>query len=116
MRKYRNIGQSVEKTDAMALATGSSLFTEDYRLDNYLKVRILRSPHAHARIKSIDVSEAKEMEGVVDVISHKKSKKSIILQPDRVPPNHLLMIRFYLMMWFDMLVTLWQWWLRKPWR
>ncbi len=75
MRKYRNIGQSVEKTDAMALATGSSLFTEDYRLDNYLKVRILRSPHAHARIKSIDVSEAKEMEGVVDVISHKEIEK-----------------------------------------
>ncbi|MGM0496928.1 MAG: xanthine dehydrogenase family protein molybdopterin-binding subunit, partial [Bacteroidota bacterium] len=75
MKKYRNIGQSVEKTDAMAMATGSSLFTEDYRLDDYLKVRILRSPHAHARIKKIDVSEAKEMDGVVDVISHKDIDK-----------------------------------------
>ncbi len=75
MKKYRNIGQSVEKTDAMALATGSSLFTEDYRLDDYLKVRILRSPHAHARIKMIDVTEAKEMDGVVDIISHKDIDK-----------------------------------------
>ena len=75
MKKYRNIGQSVGKTDAMALATGSALFTEDYHLNEYLRVRILRSPHAHARIKSIDVSEAKSMEGVVDIITHKDVDK-----------------------------------------
>ena len=75
MKKYRNIGQSVEKTDAMAMATGSSLFTEDYRLDDYLKVRILRSPHAHARIKMIDEAGAKEIDGVVDVISYKDIDK-----------------------------------------
>src|SRR6056297_458412 len=75
MKKYRNIGQSDGKTDAMALATGSALFTEDHHLDDFLRVRILRSPHAHARIKSIDVSEAKKIEGVVDIISHKDVEK-----------------------------------------
>lgn len=75
MNKYRNIGQSVEKTDALALATGNPLFTDDYHLNDYLHVRILRSPHAHARIKAIDVSEAKAMEGVTDILTHKEIDK-----------------------------------------
>ena len=75
MKKYRNIGQSVGKTDAMPLATGNAKFTEDYRLDNYLRVSILRSPHAHARIKNIDISEAKAMKGVVDILTHKEVDK-----------------------------------------
>ena len=68
--KYRNIGKSLEKTDALALATGSALFTDDYQLEDCLHVRILRSPHAHARIKHIDVSAARNMHGVVDILTH----------------------------------------------
>jgi len=75
MNKYRNIGQSVEKTDALALATGNSLFTEDYNLKDALHVRILRSPHAHARIKNIDVSEAQQMKGVEAIITHENTPK-----------------------------------------
>lgn len=75
MKKYRNIGQSVEKTDSLALAAGNALFTEDYPPKDYLQVRILRSPYAHARITDIDVSEAMKMEGVADIITHKDVEK-----------------------------------------
>ncbi|MCF8304654.1 MAG: molybdopterin-dependent oxidoreductase [Bacteroidales bacterium] len=75
MNNYRTIGRSVEKSDALALATGSSLFTDDHRLNDCLPVKILRSPHAHARIINIDVREALSMPGVVDIITHKEIKK-----------------------------------------
>ena len=75
MNKYRNIGQSVDKTDALALAAGNSLFTDDYHLNECLHIRILRSPHAHATIKAIDTSGARQIAGVADIITHKDINK-----------------------------------------
>jgi CO/xanthine dehydrogenase Mo-binding subunit len=52
-----------------AQATGVAKFGIDYVVPDMLEARFLRSPYANARIKSIDTSKAKAIEGVVDVIT-----------------------------------------------
>ncbi|HQC32687.1 MAG TPA: hypothetical protein PLN15_02625, partial [Bacilli bacterium] len=49
---------------------GRPAFTDDLAEPNSLIVKILRSPHAFARIKSIDVSKAKALTGVELVLTH----------------------------------------------
>ncbi|HDR04996.1 MAG TPA: aldehyde oxidase [Candidatus Marinimicrobia bacterium] len=61
------IGKSETKTDALSHATGSSLFVDDFELKNPLYLALLYSPHAHARILSIDDSKARKVPGVADV-------------------------------------------------
>ncbi|MBN2493628.1 MAG: molybdopterin-dependent oxidoreductase [Deltaproteobacteria bacterium] len=69
-RDFKVVGHSVPKVDGMALARGGALFCADLLPDGCLYARVLRSPHAHARIKSIDASEAEKMPGVHAVIHH----------------------------------------------
>lgn len=64
------IGQSVEKVDGRGLVTGRAIYTDDISTDDALEVKILRSPHAHAEIKSIDTAAAEELEGVRAVLTH----------------------------------------------
>ena len=61
----RYMGNSVPRKEDPALLTGHTNFTDDIRLPGMLHVALLRSPHAHARIASIDVSDAREQPGVV---------------------------------------------------
>ncbi|GAB6174207.1 xanthine dehydrogenase family protein molybdopterin-binding subunit [Paradesulfitobacterium aromaticivorans] len=63
------IGQDIKKRDARQLVTGSGKFLADLTFPNMLYAKILRSPHAHALIKSIDVSKAKILPGVVAVLT-----------------------------------------------
>lgn len=63
------IGQNVVKVDAKYQATGKAQFLADIKLPKMLYGKILRSPHAHARIKSIDTSKAKMLPGVVEVLT-----------------------------------------------
>jgi len=67
---FSQVGTNVRKVDGMALATGGSLFVADLAPENALCGRILTSPHAHARIKRIDVSKAEALEGVFAVLYH----------------------------------------------
>ncbi len=64
------IGKPRIKVDANKLALGKPVFTDDVRLPGMLYGEMLTSPHAHARIKSIDASAAREMEGVHAVLTH----------------------------------------------
>lgn len=57
------------KIDGVPKVTGSAQFTDDLSLPRMLRAKILRSPHAHARIISIDVSRAKRLPGVVAVMT-----------------------------------------------
>ena len=70
MRKTDQVGRSVRKVDALSLATGTGRFTNDFDVQDPLWLALLYSPHAHARIKKIDVSEAARMPGVVDILHH----------------------------------------------
>ena len=48
------INQPVIKKDAYALLSGKPVYTDDLAPADCLVIKLLRSPHAHARIKSID--------------------------------------------------------------
>ncbi len=67
---FKRVRKSVEKVDAVSLATGTARFTDDFDLKDPLYLKILYSPHAHAEILRIDPSEAEAMDGVVAVFHH----------------------------------------------
>ena len=64
--EYRSVGKSVRKKDSLQLLLGKPVYTEDIAPDA-LVVKLLRSPHANAMVKTIDASKAKKVPGVVDV-------------------------------------------------
>lgn len=63
------IGKSIPRMDAPAKVTGRALYADDLKMPAMLYGKILRSPLAHALIKRIDVSKAKALPGVKDVIT-----------------------------------------------
>jgi carbon-monoxide dehydrogenase large subunit len=63
------MGNSVLRKEDPPLLTGQANFTDDIRLPGMLHFALLRSPHAHARIRSVDVSAAMERPGVVAVFT-----------------------------------------------
>lgn len=66
--KRRLIGSSVTRIDGPLKVSGKAKYSYDRNLPGLLHGKILRSPHAHARIKSIDLSPAESIPGVV--VSH----------------------------------------------
>ena len=62
--KFKLIGTSPIRPDGVEKVTGGAIFAADITLPGMIHGKILRSPHAHARIKSIDTSEAKKLPGV----------------------------------------------------
>ena len=68
--EYRNVGRSVAKIDSLALAAGSELYADDYRLDRPLHCVLVYSSEAHAEIAKIDVDKARGVPGVVDILTH----------------------------------------------
>ena len=63
-------GHPTPRIDAMERVTGKAAYTGDFHLDGMLYARVLRSPHPHARIRSIDISKAAAMPGVKAVLTH----------------------------------------------
>src|SRR5438132_486386 len=59
----RVIGTKVQRLDGPAKATGSAKYSYDKNLQGMLHARILRCPHAHARIKNIDAAPAEKVAG-----------------------------------------------------
>src|SRR6266567_108728 len=68
-RSYHVIGTPRPKVDAYAKVTGRALYADDIMLPRMLHGRLLRSPHPHARILSIDTSRALELPGVLSVLT-----------------------------------------------
>lgn len=62
-------GERLAKVDALPKVTGSAEFGADIDLPGLLQARILRSPHAHANIRSIDTSAAEAYPGVEAVVT-----------------------------------------------
>ncbi len=67
-RPYAVVGARHGKPDALDAMAGLAKYTDDIQLPRLLHAKILRSPHAHARIRSIDTSAAEGMEGVHAVV------------------------------------------------
>ncbi|MDQ1240580.1 MAG: hypothetical protein QG577_2766 [Thermodesulfobacteriota bacterium] len=69
--KYSVVNTHVHNIDGIAKVTGRATYTFDVTLPGMLYGRILRSPHAHAKIINIDVSKALELRGVKAVVTGK---------------------------------------------
>jgi putative selenate reductase molybdopterin-binding subunit len=65
------IGKSYWKVDGVALVTGEAQYVDDIELREMLHIKILTSPYAHARIKSIDTRAAEKLPGVKTVLCYK---------------------------------------------
>ncbi|MBN2240281.1 MAG: xanthine dehydrogenase family protein molybdopterin-binding subunit [Dehalococcoidales bacterium] len=76
------LGKDHTKKDIALKVTGKAEYTGDIRLPGMLECRILKSPYGHARILSIDTSEAEKLPGVKAVVTHKDSD-IILPQPLR---------------------------------
>jgi len=63
------IGSGMRKVDGLEKSTGRAVYTDDVTLPGMLHGKILRSPHPHARILSIDTSRAETLDGVHAVIT-----------------------------------------------
>ncbi|MEJ2746038.1 MAG: aldehyde oxidase, partial [bacterium] len=70
VNKMTVVNKSVRKIDALALSQGKPMFTGDRAPAGALQIKMLWSPHAHAKIKSIDVTAAEKMPGVKCVLYH----------------------------------------------
>ena len=72
MQEYRHVGKPASRIDGLEKVTGAAKFVDDIDFGpNLLHAEIVESPHARAVIKSIDVSEALKVAGVVRVVTGK---------------------------------------------
>ncbi len=62
------IGKPVERQDILGHVTGTSPFFDDHRFDGLLHLKCVRSPHHHARIRSIGTARAEAMPGVIRIL------------------------------------------------
>ncbi|MGC9358526.1 MAG: xanthine dehydrogenase family protein molybdopterin-binding subunit, partial [Anaerolineae bacterium] len=67
--EFQYIGKNVVRPDAVDKVIGKANFLDDLRLPGMLYAAILRPEHAHAKILSIDTTEAEASEGVVKVVT-----------------------------------------------
>jgi len=71
----KSVGQSIRKVDGLMIATGKPVYTEDLAMSHALVIKIMRSPHAFAKITSIDISRAEKVEGVECILTYKDVPK-----------------------------------------
>jgi CO/xanthine dehydrogenase Mo-binding subunit len=65
------LGQSLQRSDVPNHVTGRTVYFADRRFPNMLYLKMVRSPHHHARIKGIDTSEAEKHPGVARILTAK---------------------------------------------
>src|SRR4029077_16216334 len=65
------VGSSVPRVDGVDKVTGNAKYVADLSISGMIEGKFLRSPYAHARIRSINTAEAEAMPGVVAVLTSK---------------------------------------------
>ncbi len=70
-KKLKVVNNITPSVDGKGIMQGRSYYTDDLAMQDSLIIKILRSPHAFAHIKSIDVSEAQKLNGVALVLTYK---------------------------------------------
>src|SRR5439155_3064582 len=81
-KKRRLLGTRVRRLDGPAKATGRAKYSYDINRKGMLHGRILRSPHAHAKIKSIDTSAARQVPGFRALVVLGVAKNGIVAEID----------------------------------
>src|ERR1700683_858828 len=66
---HSGIGDAVRRKEDLRLVTGRGRYSDDFNFPGQAYAAMVRSPHAHARIRSIDVKEARAMPGVLAVLT-----------------------------------------------
>jgi CO/xanthine dehydrogenase Mo-binding subunit len=94
-KKLKVIGTSPVRPDGVPKVTGLAQYGADFSLPGMLWGKILRSPHAHARIRSIDTSKAQALTGVKAVITSADfpEQKFEYVGPERIAVNFWHMTR-----------------------
>ena len=87
----RVVGQRVRRIEDPALLRGEGRFVDDIKLPNTLHAAFVRSPHAHALIRSIDVAAARAMTGVAAVYTATELAQTLVRLrlPMAFPPGKL---------------------------
>jgi xanthine dehydrogenase molybdenum-binding subunit len=80
IKEYKVLGTRPVRHDGVDKVTGRAKYGADIDLAGMLHGKVLRSPHAHARIKSVDISKAEALPGVKAVIT----VKDLPLQEDKI--------------------------------
>ena len=78
------LGTEVKRVDGPLKATGRAKYPYDIKRPGMLWGKILRSPHAHARITALDVSAAEKAPGVRAVLQHRKVGDKVVYQGDEI--------------------------------
>jgi len=76
------IGRSVKPDKSSRFITGNGMYVSDVRLPNMLHATLLRSMHAHARIRAVDVKEALRLDGIVGVWTGREIEGRISAFPE----------------------------------
>src|SRR5262245_35692822 len=94
-RELKVVGSSPVRPDGVPKVTGVAQYGADFHLPGMLWGKILRSPHAHARIRSINTSKAEALKGVKAVMTSKDlpDQKFEYVGPERVAVNFWHMTR-----------------------
>ena len=71
MKKFKVVNNVTPSVDGKGIMMGRGVFTDDIAPQNALVCKVLRSPHAFAHIKDIDVSEAEKYPGVACILTYK---------------------------------------------
>ncbi len=69
-KSFLQVNQPVRKIDYQALVTGKPVYTADLMPSDCLVVKLLRSPHAFARVLQVHAEKAKALPGIVCVLTH----------------------------------------------
>ncbi|MGO9453081.1 MAG: xanthine dehydrogenase family protein molybdopterin-binding subunit [Candidatus Binataceae bacterium] len=83
------VGERIKRREDPRLITGTGMYVDDVRLPGLLSAVVLRSPYAHAKINSIDLSKARALKGVVCVLSGDDLKDKIGPVPCVAPADHV---------------------------
>ncbi len=83
------VGERIKRREDPRLITGLGTYVDDVRIPGMLSAIIVRSPHAHAKINSIDLSAARKAPGVVAVMSGDDLKDKIGSLPCVAPAEHI---------------------------
>ncbi|MHA6795724.1 xanthine dehydrogenase family protein molybdopterin-binding subunit [Pseudonocardia bannensis] len=89
-RPQKYVGSRVKRVEDRRMLLGQSKYLPDLEVPGMVHAAFLRSPHAHAKILSIDTTEAQNLEGVVaiftgaDIAAHTKPLVSVLQRPESV--------------------------------
>jgi 2-furoyl-CoA dehydrogenase large subunit len=95
LSKSRFIGKPIERLEDFKIVRGKAGYTDDFEFPDQHYAAILHSPYAHAKIKSIDISKALSLPGVVACITGKEvAQRTPPITPratQRTPTSHYIM-------------------------